>query len=263
MKRFIIISIILMLFAFLLAGCGESQKTSADLQTAELTISAAASLSDCLSEIQTAFNEQQPQVIITYNFASSSSLQQQIEQGAPADIFISAGQKQMNALQEKGLMIEESIKNIVQNRLVVIVPTDSAATIDSFEKLTDPTIAKITIGDPESVPAGKYAQQVFRNLNIAEDISDKLVVAKDVREVLSWVETGNADAGVLYATDALISNKVIVCATAGEDSHDPIVYPAGIVKASANREAAQSFLDFLSTDAAKTIFTNYGFTPIS
>jgi len=264
MKKFTVIFIIMMVFLALLTGCSgtdEAQPSTSDLQAA-LTVSAAASLTDCMTEIQTAFNEQYPQVTITDNFGSSGSLQQQIEQGAPADIFISAGKKQMTALKDGGLMVDESIKDILQNQLVLVVPSVSTATIDSFEKLADASIAKIAIGDPDSVPAGKYAQQVFQNLNIADSISGKLVLAKDVREVLSWVETGNVDAGVVYTTDALNNDKVKVCATASEGSHDPIVYPVGIVKASTNQEAAKAFVDFLSTDTAKEIFTKYGFTPI-
>jgi len=266
MKKISLVFISFLIIVGLLSGCSSQEKprttTSSDLQAAQITVSAASSLTDCMQEIQTSFNEQYPKVTITYNFASSGSLQQQIEQGAPADVFFSAGKKQMTALKDSGLMVDDSIKEVLKNRLVLIVPKD-ATPIESFEELTDKSTAKIAIGDPESVPAGKYADQVFKNLKIADAISDKLVLAKDVREVLAWVETGNVDAGIFYATDALNNDKVTVCATASEDSHDPIFYPVGIVKSSKNQEAASTFVDFLSTDAAKAIFIKYGFTPLT
>ncbi|MGI5891107.1 MAG: molybdate ABC transporter substrate-binding protein [Bacillota bacterium] len=260
-----LISVIMILLLFLFAGCSNTDVSNESANQAnqnhipaEITVSAAASLTDALEDLVTDFNQQYPNVKVTYNFGSSGSLQQQIEQGAPADVFFSAGQKQMTALKDAGLMLDTSIKNILQNQVVLIMPNDAKA-IDSFEKITDASIGKIAVGDPDSVPAGQYAAEVLKSLNLTDIIADKLVFAKDVREVLTWVETKNVDVGVVYATDALISDKVSVVATAPQDSHKAIVYPVGIVKASANQEAAQCFVDFLYSDTAKEIFTQYGF----
>jgi molybdate transport system substrate-binding protein len=267
MKKILAISVALVLMLFVFAGCGNNEQanstpeTTVNEFTGEITVSAAASLTDCLEEMATAFNAQYPNIAVTYNFASSGSLQQQIEQGAPADIFFSAGKKQMTALSDAGLMVDDSVKDILQNTVVLITPVNGA-TIASFEELSADSIGKIGVGEPDSVPVGQYTAQVFETLGLTDTLADKLVYAKDVKEVLSWVETGNVDAGIVYSTDALISDKVTVVATAPADSHDPIVYPVGIVKASANQEAAQYFEDFLFTDTAKEIFTNYGFTPV-
>lgn len=267
MKKILAISIALVLMLFVFAGCGNNEQVNANPEATvnefagEITVSAAASLTDCLEEIAATFNAQYPNIAITYNFASSGSLQQQIEQGAPADIFLSAGKKQMTALVDAGLMVNDSVKDILQNTVVLITPVNGA-TIASFEDLTTDDVGKIGVGEPDSVPAGQYTAQVFKALNLTDTLADKLVYAKDVKEVLSWVETGNVDAGIVYATDALISDKVTIVATAPAESHNPIVYPVGIIKASANQEAAQYFTAFLFSDTSKEIFINYGFTPV-
>jgi len=222
----------------------------------ELIISAAASLTDAMSDIKTLYEKQNNNVKITYNFGSSGALQQQIEQGAPADVFISAATKQMKALQDKNLIIEASSKNLLKNRLVLVGPKDSAK-IKDFTNLTDAKM--VALGEPESVPAGKYAQETLKKLGLWDGLKDKVVYAKDVRQVLAYVESGNVDAGMVYLTDAKISDKVKVLSIAEENTHTPIVYPAAVIKSSKNPAAAQNFLDFLSSDAAQDVFTKYGF----
>ena len=208
------------------------------------------------------YTEKNPQVTITSNFGASGALQQQIEQGAPADIFFSAALKQMNELKEKGMMLDSSVKNILENKVVLITPK-SAAALDSFEALAGDSIKKIGVGEPKSVPVGRYTEQVLKNLGLTDKVAPKLILAKDVREVLSWVETGNVDAGIVYETDAKISKDVTICATAPEGSHDKVIYPVGVVKASKHAAEAQKFVDFLFSDAAKEVFARYGFTVIS
>jgi molybdate transport system substrate-binding protein len=223
-----------------------------------LLISAAASLKEALEEIKPLYQQSKPNVKINYNFGSSGALQQQIEQGAPADIFISAAKKQVDALEQKGLLVPGTRNIIAKNRLVLVVPKNVVG-ITSFYSLKDAKVKKIAIGEPRSVPAGQYAQQVLEKLKIWSEIKSKLVFANNVRQVLASVESGNADAGLVYITDAKISDKVKVVVTADEKYHSPIIYPLAVVKRSKNVDAAKEFSQFLSSNQAKTVFKKYGF----
>jgi molybdate transport system substrate-binding protein len=255
MKKFILalVSVLVVLTSFVgLTGC--SQKTAVNL-----SVAAAASLTDALNEINALYTNENKNVTIAPNYASSGTLQKQIEQGAPVDVFISAGASQMDALEKAALISSETRKNILNNKVVLVVPTDSTLGITSFNDLTKDTIKQIAIGDPKSVPAGNYGQQAFDKLGIAEQIKAKLVLASDVRQVLSYVESGNVDTGIVYATDAKISDKVKVVASAPDEINAKIVYPAAVVKATKNAKTAQDYLDFLSSNTASDIFKKYGF----
>lgn len=227
----------------------------------DLIVSAAASLKDALDEATVLYNEQKPNATLTISYGGSGTLQQQIEQGAPVDLFISAAQSNMTALKDKGLLKDSTIKNMLQNKLVLIVPADSKANLSAITDVTNADIKKLALGEPTTVPAGKYATQVYTYYNIIDSLKDKIVYAKDVREVLTWVESGNADAGLVYSTDAKVSgDKIKIVATAADGSHDPIMYPAAVIKASTHSIAAEDFLNFLTTDTAKAIFVKYGFS---
>lgn len=236
----------------------ESQAAQPTKQV-ELVVSAAASLTDCMNELKAVYESENEGIKLTFNFGASGALQQQIEQGAPADIFISAGKKQMDALVEKGMMQEKSVKDILENKVVLITPKDGER-LTSFEQLAEDKVTQIGVGEPKSVPVGQYTEEIFASLSLTEALSHKLVYAKDVREVLSWVETGNVQAGVVYETDAKISDKVQISCTAPEGSHKPVIYPVGVVKETKNAQAAEAFLTFLFTDTAEEIFSSYGFT---
>ncbi|GAB1542034.1 molybdate ABC transporter substrate-binding protein [Scytonema sp. NUACC21] len=223
-----------------------------------LLVSAAASLKEALEEIKSVYQQAKPNVNLSYNFGASGALQQQIEQGAPADIFISAAKRQMDALEQKGLLLAGTRSNLANNRLVLVVPNNSTG-ITSLYSLTDSKVKKISIGEPRSVPAGQYADQVLKKLNIYDKVKPKLVLANNVRQVLATVESGNADAGMVYATDAKISNKVKVAVITDDKYHSPIVYPLAVLKRSKNPDAAKEFVQFLSGDQAKTVLRKYGF----
>jgi molybdate transport system substrate-binding protein len=234
------------------------------LSDTNLTVSAAVSLKDALAEIQTLYTKSNKDVNFAFNFGSSGSLQQQIEQGAPVDIFISAGQTQIDNLKKKNLLEESTIKSIIGNKLVLVVPRDYNFKV-TLDNLTSKKVKKIAIGTPKSVPAGDYATQVLTKLGIINKIKSKLVYAKDVREVLSWVEMGNADTGFVYMSDALTSNKVKIVSVTdtknGVQLHKPIQYIAAVVKGTKNLEASKAFINFLDTKEAKNIFVKYGFSP--
>ncbi len=226
----------------------------------ELIVLAAASLTDVLTEIAGNYKTVAPNVTVTFSFAASGALQTQIEEGAPADLFFSAAQKQMDALADKDLIIVESRKDMLVNKLVMIVPKDSPNAALTFEDAATDKVKKIGLGDPASVPVGQYAEEAYTSLNLLDAIKSKAVYGSDVRTVLTWVETGEVDAGVVYSTDAAVSDSVIVSSEAPADSYKKIVYPAALIKSTANPEAAQAFLDYLSAAESGALFVKYGFT---
>ncbi|UAJ74328.1 molybdate ABC transporter substrate-binding protein [Synechocystis sp. PCC 7339] len=238
-------------------------ETSATLKTEPitLTVSAAASLQNAIAALDPVFESTHPNIRVDYNFAASSTLQQQIEQGADVDLFISAASKQMDRLQAKSLIDKDSRRNLLSNRLALIVPQDSTLNIKAFEQLTDASIRRIAMGEPRSVPAGQYAEEVFLNLGILPQLQPKFVYGNSVRSVFSAVESGNADAGVVYVTDAQISNRVRTVAIAPKHLHAPIVYPIALIMASAHPEAARTYAEFLASPAAQEVFIQYGFGP--
>jgi molybdate transport system substrate-binding protein len=228
------------------------------LAQTRLTISAAASLKDALVETEVAYKQSHADVEIINNFGSSGTLAAQIDQGVPVDIFLSAAAKPMDDVEAKGLMVAGTRRNLLRNTLVLIAPLDS--TLRDFSGLTGNSVRTIALGDPASVPAGQYGRQTLSYLHLFDRLNSKFVLAKDVRQVLTYVETGNADAGLVYATDARESGKVRVVATAPEASHDVIVYPGAVVKGSRNEAAARAFLNYLATAGVRAIFVKYGFT---
>ncbi|BAY13732.1 molybdenum ABC transporter, periplasmic binding protein [Calothrix sp. NIES-2098] len=223
-----------------------------------LLVSAAASLKDALEEIKLLYQQSQPNVNISYNFGASGALQQQIEQGAPADIFVSAGKKQVDALEQKGLLLAGTRTILAKNRLVLVVPKSSVG-VTSFYNLKDSKIKKIAIGEPRSVPAGQYGEQVLQKLKLLPQVKSKLVYANNVRQVLAAVESGNADAGLVYITDAKISDKVKVVVAADEKYHSAIVYPLAVLKGSKNAAAAKDFAQYLTSTQAKGVLQKFGF----
>ena len=244
--------------ALCMVGCGGTQAG----QSSEIHVSAAASLTDCMDEMKELYESEHPGVTITCNYGSSGALQQQIEQGAPADVFFSAGKKQMAALQDKQLMADDTVSDMLENKVVLITPKEGGQLLADFDALKGETIKKIAIGDPASVPVGQYTEEIFTNLDLQDALKDKLVSMSDVRAVLSAVETGNADAGIVYETDAKISDKVQICCQAPTGSHTQVIYPIGLTAQGAENQAAQDFLSFLKSEQAQQIFIKYGFTPV-
>lgn len=237
------------------------QATATAGQPTELVVSAAASLADVMTEISELYKTVAPNVTVKLNFGSSGALQEQIEQGAPADVYMSASQKSMTELEDGGFILEGSKVELLENKVVLVIPAGKDKP-DSFENIGD--AAKTAIGEPETVPAGEYAVDVLTYYKVLDTLeaADKLVYANDVRQVLSWVESGDADAGIVYLTDALTSDKVKVVATASDESHKAIIYPAAVVKDSKNPDAAKAFVDFLSTPEVIKLFKDSGFTTL-
>ncbi|WP_333871585.1 molybdate ABC transporter substrate-binding protein [Desulforamulus putei] len=249
----------IMIFAVAaLTGCGdEKEKGKPQAQPVNLTISAAASLKDAALELKELYGKQHANVTIAYNFGASGTLQKQIEEGAPVDMFISAGQKQMDELAVKGLIVDGSRKDLLGNELVLVARKDSK--IAGFEDLAKPEVGKVSIGTPESVPAGKYAQEALTTMKLWDALQPKLVLAKDVWQVLTYVETGNADAGLVYRSDAITAKESKIVTPAPASSHKPIVYPMAILRNTKQQKAAEEFASFLASEEAAKVFEKYGF----
>jgi molybdate transport system substrate-binding protein len=235
----------------------EAQQTPAP-QSPSVTVSAAISLKDALDQLGREYERDHLGTQISFNYAGSGTLQHQIEQGAPVDIFFSAAQKQMDALQSQGLIVADTRHDIVANDLVLIAPS-SSDDIHNFQDLAKSIVKTVALGEPATVPAGMYAQQTLEHLGLWDSVKSKAVYAKDVRQVLTYVATGNANAGLVYRTDAQTSPKIRTIFTAPPSSHDPIVYPAAVLKNSKNQDTARAFLQFLETPHALEIFKTYGF----
>lgn len=246
-----LVSAILLCAAIGFTSCHRAQRT-------ELTISAAASLSDAMQDVVASYKIDHPDADLRLNLGSSGTLAHEIEEGAPVDVFLSAAAKPMDELEARNLIVAGSRRDLLRNSLVLIAPLDS--TLSGFDGLTALAVRNIALGDPASVPAGQYGKQTLQSLHLWDRVRAKLVLAKDVRQVLAYVETGNADAGLVYATDAKISSKVRVAATAPESTHDAIVYPAAAVQTGRDQTAARDFVNFLASPAAKSIFAKRGFT---
>ena len=229
----------------------------------EITVSAAISLKNAFTDMGKAFEAVNKSVTVSFNFGASGDMMAQIKGGAPVDVFASAALKDMDALDNDGLIIKDSRANFVSNAIVLIRPASSKIQIAAFEDLKKSEIKKIAIGNPASVPAGRYADQVLQFLKLSDAIKDKLVFAENVRQVLDYVARNEADAGVVYSTDAKTRpQEVTVVAAAPEGSHKPVLYPIGIVRGSKNEKAARAFLSFVRSDEGKNILEKYGFAPV-
>jgi molybdate transport system substrate-binding protein len=226
-----------------------------------LTIFAGMGLKEALNEAGRLYAKDHPSVRLQYNFASSGALQKQIEQGAPADLFISASKKQMDALTAAGMIESASRRNLVGNTLVLIASREMQGKIKGFADLPG-QVARFALGHPESVPAGRYGRQTLEHLQLWPRLEQRLLMAKDVRSVMVYVDSGNADAGLVYASDTLHLRSAAVVATAPADSHEPIIFPAAVVAGSKYKKQARDFLHFLHGPEAAHIFLRHKFKPL-
>jgi molybdate transport system substrate-binding protein len=254
------VSLVTILVALLAGSAGLTPLRGTPKPKKEITVSAAISLKDVLDEITQLFRAEVPDTVIHFNLGASGSLEHQIEEGAPVDAFISASEDQMNSLESKGLLLPGTRRDLLGN-VVVLVVRKGQTGISSFQDLARPEVKHISIGEPKSVPAGKYAQEVLTHFHLYEQLKPKFVLAADVRQVLTYVSTGNVDAGIVYATDAQSSPDVSVVTIAPEDSHTPVIYPVAILKSSKDPGETKRFLDFLSAEKAQGVFKKYGFKP--
>jgi len=225
-----------------------------------LTVAVAASLQDAMGQLGPVFEQLHPGVSLRFDFGGSGMLAQQIERGAPVDVFLAAASKPMDQLAAQGLVLDDTRRDLLRNQIVLIAPAGS--TLNSFGGLAASSIKLIALGEPGSVPAGDYGRQTLESLGLWRAIQVKLVLAKDVRQVLTYVGTGNADAGIVYATDVGQSLAVRIAAIAPETSHAPVTYPVAVLKDSRNPSAARAFVTFLQGPQAGAAFRRLGFTTV-
>ena len=244
------------LFKILLLGVALIRGASS--RAAEVTVFAAASLTDSLKEIAATY-EKTSGVKIIFNFGASSTLARQIEAGAPADIFFSADEAQMDALVKQGLIDPATRKDRLGNSLVVVIPNDSVLQIKSASDLTNADVKRIALADPRAVPAGVYARAWLEKLHLWPVVELKVVPTENVRAALAAVASGNVEVGVIYKTDAAISKKVIIAYEVPRADGPDIRYPLALVEGSPKPEAAKKFLDYLASEEAGQIFIRYGF----
>jgi molybdate transport system substrate-binding protein len=225
-----------------------------------ITVSAAVSLKESLTEIAKAYHDQTGGDV-QFTFGASGTLATQIRHGAPADAFISAADAQVKELIDARLADRDSRRVIATNALVLVVPADAANPPRTLADLATEKVCKIAAGDPRVVPAGQYADQTFKSLKLDETLRDKLIYGASVRQVLAYVERGAVDAGLVYKTDAIeAGSKVKVVATVDAKLHERIEYPAVVISASPKRDEAGKFLDFLASEKARSILAAKGFT---
>lgn len=256
-----------------MAGCGSSSTDTAEDNTeavqqedTKILIAAAASLEATFeNELIPMFEEANPGIEVEGTYASSGDLQQQIEAGMEADVFMSAATSNMDTLVEEGIVDDATEVDLLKNDVVLIVPKDVDSKVTGFEDLQNADT--VAIGDPESVPVGKYAKEILTNLGNYDAIAEKASFGTSVTEVCTWVAEGSADAGIVYSTDALNENsngddkEVIILATAEDSMMDtPVIYPVGVTTSSAQKEAAQKLVDFLQTEEVMNVFVENGFT---
>ena len=287
MKKQICLVMAAMMAAGMLAGCDRSAKettaaateaattaaettaeettaketTAASGEETEILVAAAASLKNAYEDkLIPMFEEANPGVTVKGTYDSSGKLQTQIEEGLDADVFMSAAKKQMIALDEEGMIASDTITDLLENKIVLIVPTGNEKKLEKFEDIEKAD--SIALGDPASVPAGQYSEEALTNLGIWDKIQDKVSFGTNVTEVLNQVAAASADAGIVYATDAAsMADKVEVVAEAPEGSLSAkVIYPVAVVKGTAHEEVAKEFVAFLQTDKAITVFEEYGFS---
>ena len=227
-------------------------------KAAEIQVYAAASLTDALKEIASVYEKSSGDNLV-FNFSASSFLARQIQEGAPADLFISADEEKMDLLEKKGLILKESRKSLLSNSLVVVVENDSTLSFKSPKGLADSKIKRIALAEPQSVPAGIYAKKYLQKIGIWDAVIDRVIPTENVRAALSAVEYGNVDVGIVYKTDASISKKVKIAYEVSQGDGPKISYPFAVIKDSKNPEGAKKLLQYLSSPEGLQVFKKYGF----
>lgn len=245
-------SIVFFIFITLFLGCVSDKHN-------ELSVFAAISLKDALTEIGVGFTDKH-NVKIYYNFGASTTLQRQIEKGASVDIYISASSHQLDALQQQDLIDSTTRQDLLTNELVVVTHKDNRLSLDKLNDLTDPKIEKIAIGQPGIVPAGTYTKESLVQQNLWDKIHSKLIFGNNVRSTLAFVSTRTVDLGIVYQTDVRISNNIKIVLDIPTDTYSKIKYPAAVISNTKQKELATEFISYLESEFASDIFNRYGFT---
>jgi molybdate transport system substrate-binding protein len=225
----------------------------------EILVSAAISLKNAFEEIGSLY-EKQTGIRVRFNLAASGLLQKQIETGAPVDVFASAGEKQMDVLQARRLIMPATRRDFARNTLVLIVPAQSKISIRSFQDLARREVGHIAIGSPKTVPAGQYAEEALKYLKLWDAVQSRLVLTENVRQVVDYVERGEVDAGIVYESDmAGVKDDARVVDHAPKGSHPPILYPIALVLGAGNQADGRRFVDLVLSNTGRAVLKKYGF----
>lgn len=227
-------------------------------EAVELHVYAAASLTESMNQIAENYKAVAPNVTITYTFDSSGTLKTQIEEGGDCDLFLSAAQKQMNGLAEGGYIDENSRVDLLENKVTLAVPQGNPAGVASFEDVNTDKVKMIALGNSD-VPVGQYSQELFTAMGVWDAIQDKITFGSNVKEVTTWVGESTVDCGVVYATDAYSAGLEVVAEADPALLTNQVIYPAAVLAASAHKDEAQAFLDYLKTDESVAVFEAVGF----
>ncbi len=250
-------SILLVFLSFLVVGGRNAEAAES------LTVSAAMSLKNAFVDIGRVFEAKHRGVKVYFNFAGSGTLSRQIESGAPVDVFASASVRYMDEVEGKGFIIESSRRNFAGNSIVLIVPSTSMVRISSLRGLLNEGIRRIAIGNPRTVPAGEYSEEVLKHLELRDKLRDKLIFAGNVRQVLDYVARGEVDAGMVYASDAgTRPDEVKIAAEVPAESHRPVLYTAAVVRGTGNKALAGEFIEMVTSGKGQKILSDYGFIPL-
>lgn len=272
-----LIVLLVLLGVFLAIGCTENGNEAqnetvtpvteeapvSEQESETITVSAAASLTEAFTDMESRFETENPGVDVNFNFAGSGNLRTQIEEGAPVDVFASADEKNMNILAGEQLIDNSTRKDFAQNSLVLIVPATSDLNITGIEDLVNPEVEKIAVGNPDTVPVGNYTRNSLTEADLLNKTENKFVLAEDVKQVLTYVERGEVDAGFVYMTDAKTAEPGKIKIVSNVTVSTPISYPIAVVSASENKENAQEFVDFVTGEEGQEILEEYGFAPES
>lgn len=244
----------------------EETKAEQSDNNSDLIVFAAASMTESLNELKDVFEEENPDIKLSFNFDSSGTLKTQIEEGADCDVFISAAKKQMDELEgldegKESLIDSESRFDLLENEVTLAVKEDSDKDISSFEDLNTDKVTSIALGNSD-VPVGQYSEELLNNLGIWEPIQDKVTFGSNVKEVTTWVSEGAVDCGIIYSTDANTAGLKIVDKADSSKFENRIIYPAALTINSKNKEVGEKFLEFLKSDQAQKVFEKYGFKKV-
>jgi molybdate transport system substrate-binding protein len=259
----IAIVIVIALAAMFMGSDDEEQQAQQQSQEAsepaQITVSAAASLTEAFMDMEKEFETENPDIDIVYNFGASGTLRTQIEGGAPIDVFASAAQDQMDMLASKGFIYNDTRENFVENSLVMIAPKGNALGLTGMQDLTKTEVEKISIGNPDTVPAGKYAKEALTNAGLWDSVSGKMLMAENVKQALVYVERGEAEAGFVFSTDASSAENDSIEVITSVHVTTPITYPIAVLSSTQHQEDSQLFIDFVTGEKGKSILEQYGF----
>jgi molybdate transport system substrate-binding protein len=234
----------------------------AEPATRELTFSVAVSLKEAIEELGRRFMQTHAGVTLRYNFGASGELAKQIEAGAPIDLFLSAGERQMDDLERRGFVVRATRRDFARNVLVAVKPPDSRLDLAKPADLLDGRVRRIVVGNPKTVPAGQYAEQSLRALGLWERLGPRLILAENVRQALEYVARGEVDVGFVYASDlAWRPGRVAEAFRPGEDTYSPIVYPVAVVAGAHEPALAEAFVGLLRSAEGQAVLARFGFLP--